>query len=117
MIPNAHAVIFLLSVDTGVTASDLAIWNNFIATTDSDHRAGRFAVLNKIDMLWDDIQGEQHTQEAISQVHRKTAELLGLKREEVMLVSAKQADRKSTRLNSSHVRISYAVFCLKKKKS
>src|SRR6266498_2245824 len=25
------------------------------------------------------------------------------------------ADRKSTRLNSSHVRISYAVFCLKKK--
>src|SRR5690554_7193030 len=27
-----------------------------------------------------------------------------------------QQDRKSTRLNSSHVRISYAVFCLKKKK-
>src|SRR3989442_7242566 len=27
------------------------------------------------------------------------------------------ADRKSTRLNSSHVRISYAVFCLKKKKT
>src|SRR5690554_6980974 len=26
------------------------------------------------------------------------------------------SDRKSTRLNSSHVRISYAVFCLKKKK-
>src|SRR5690554_8056108 len=29
---------------------------------------------------------------------------------------AVQKDRKSTRLNSSHVRISYAVFCLKKKK-
>src|SRR5436305_4351820 len=28
----------------------------------------------------------------------------------------RSADRKSTRLNSSHVRISYAVFCLKKKK-
>src|SRR5690625_6284445 len=27
-----------------------------------------------------------------------------------------EADRKSTRLNSSHVAISYAVFCLKKKK-
>src|SRR5207302_2092072 len=27
-----------------------------------------------------------------------------------------QRDRKSTRLNSSHVKISYAVFCLKKKK-
>src|SRR3989442_8766208 len=27
-----------------------------------------------------------------------------------------ERDRKSTRLNSSHVRISYAVFCLKKKK-
>src|SRR2546428_4798733 len=29
---------------------------------------------------------------------------------------AKKADRKSTRLNSSHDQISYAVFCLKKKK-
>src|SRR3989442_5561171 len=28
-----------------------------------------------------------------------------------------EGDRKSTRLNSSHVRISYAVFCLKKKKN
>src|SRR5690554_7006850 len=29
--------------------------------------------------------------------------------------NGKKVDRKSTRLNSSHVRISYAVFCLKKK--
>src|SRR6266498_2146536 len=29
------------------------------------------------------------------------------------LTTGKRADRKSTRLNSSHVRISYAVFCLK----
>src|SRR5690606_41455604 len=32
------------------------------------------------------------------------------------VVSASCVDRKSTRLNSSHVKISYAVFCLKKKK-
>src|SRR5690554_7102226 len=31
-------------------------------------------------------------------------------------LSSTEKDRKSTRLNSSHVRISYAVFCLKKKK-
>src|SRR2546430_8847208 len=31
-------------------------------------------------------------------------------------VAARIADRKSTRLNSSHSQISYAVFCLKKKK-
>src|SRR5256885_8547239 len=31
--------------------------------------------------------------------------------------TAKRLDRKSTRLNSSHLVISYAVFCLKKKKS
>src|SRR5690606_40370026 len=30
--------------------------------------------------------------------------------------AARTGDRKSTRLNSSHVKISYAVFCLKKKK-
>src|SRR5437870_10310501 len=33
-----------------------------------------------------------------------------------LLVCPADADRKSTRLNSSHVAISYAVFCLKKKK-
>src|SRR5256885_6043162 len=31
-------------------------------------------------------------------------------------IGARQVDRKSTRLNSSHLVISYAVFCLKKKK-
>src|SRR5207253_10939084 len=35
-------------------------------------------------------------------------------REGLALVAAVKADRKSTRLNSSHVAISYAVFCLKK---
>src|SRR5204863_7879955 len=33
-----------------------------------------------------------------------------------LLVKGSTIDRKSTRLNSSHVEISYAVFCLKKKK-
>src|SRR5690606_41984522 len=35
---------------------------------------------------------------------------------QAMLQHQAAADRKSTRLNSSHVKISYAVFCLKKKK-
>src|SRR5690625_1363147 len=37
--------------------------------------------------------------------------------DETILKETIQLDRKSTRLNSSHVAISYAVFCLKKKKS
>src|SRR5699024_11772810 len=37
--------------------------------------------------------------------------------QELVDVRAVCEDRKSTRLNSSHVSISYAVFCLKKKKS
>src|SRR3712207_8373406 len=36
--------------------------------------------------------------------------------EDLVLVRALVGDRKSTRLNSSHANISYAVFCLKKKK-
>src|SRR5690606_40788689 len=34
----------------------------------------------------------------------------------LVAATAPNSDRKSTRLNSSHVKISYAVFCLKKKK-
>src|SRR5690554_7320883 len=45
-----------------------------------------------------------------------TLTLLASLAEERQLADKIQADRKSTRLNSSHVRISYAVFCLKKKK-
>src|SRR5690606_40275143 len=37
-------------------------------------------------------------------------------RDEDRIQAAQQRDRKSTRLNSSHVKISYDVFCLKKKK-
>src|SRR5437667_4476291 len=39
-----------------------------------------------------------------------------LKRDAYGKLSPSQVDRKSTRLNSSHITISYAVFCLKKKK-
>src|SRR2546427_2864786 len=44
------------------------------------------------------------------------AEEVGLTLEKATLKDLGQADRKSTRLNSSHSQISYAVFCLKKKK-
>src|SRR3989442_4763105 len=45
--------------------------------------------------------------------HQATADLLASLLSFPVTVNR---DRKSTRLNSSHVRISYAVFCLKKKK-
>src|SRR3712207_7886314 len=44
----------------------------------------------------------------------RIAELLGT---EPSRIGVKATDRKSTRLNSSHANISYAVFCLKKKKN
>src|SRR5690554_7592994 len=46
---------------------------------------------------------------------RAIPSLEGGKRAEIEWLEDMTADRKSTRLNSSHVRISYAVFCLKKK--
>lgn len=90
MLPRAHAIIFLLSADTGVTASDLTIWKDHIDTEHADHRAGRFAVLNKIDVLWDDLQGEKHTQEAIDRVRGYTADHLGMRQSDVIPLSAKQ---------------------------
>src|SRR2546422_7749514 len=42
--------------------------------------------------------------------------LLGPQATAAQLAAQRHADRKSTRLNSSHGYISYAVFCLKKKK-
>ena len=90
MVPKAQAIIFLLSADAGVTASDLAIWKRFIQTKDADHRAGRFAVLNKIDVLWDDLQGDTHIAASIEQVRKSTAQHLGIDIEDVLPLSAKQ---------------------------
>src|SRR5947209_14287818 len=44
----------------------------------------------------------------------QSCELSSVKRDEMVVLN--EIDRKSTRLNSSHANISYAVFCLKKKK-
>ena len=90
MIPKAQAIIFLLSADAGVTASDLSIWKRFIHTKDADHRAGRFAVLNKIDVLWDDLQGETHVASSIEKVRQATADNLGIDVGDVLPLSAKQ---------------------------
>src|SRR2546426_12830911 len=49
-------------------------------------------------------------------VRRERVDLIGQRVVEVDLRCELIADRKSTRLNSSHLVISYAVFCLKKKK-
>src|SRR3989442_8279661 len=54
------------------------------------------------------------SRESLRPVQRGVAESLSDGRDRLRVLHAR--DRKSTRLNSSHVRISYAVFCLKKKK-
>src|SRR3712207_7411541 len=46
----------------------------------------------------------------------EVAAVLQEREQGLALPPAEAADRKSTRLNSSHANISYAVFCLKKKK-
>src|SRR5438270_4971321 len=48
---------------------------------------------------------------------RRRLELEVLRRQRERAVRGRPEDRKSTRLNSSHSQISYAVFCLKKKKN
>jgi len=90
MVPKAQAIIFILSADAGVTASDLSIWKRFVQTKDADHRAGRFAVLNKIDVLWDDLQGDTHVAASIEQVRQNTANHLNIDIDDVIPLSAKQ---------------------------
>src|SRR2546426_7368878 len=56
--------------------------------------------------------GRRHLHERLAHVRRPACGRLALPLEPL-----EQRDRKSTRLNSSHLVISYAVFCLKKKKN
>ncbi|MVW74330.1 dynamin-like GTPase family protein [Pseudomonas xionganensis] len=91
MLPSAQAIIFLLSADTGVTASDMQIWQEHIRQLDEDTQSSLFAVLNKIDILWDDLAGVAFVHNAIRQIQSSTARQLGIQVDEVLPLSAKQA--------------------------
>ncbi|MCP8462921.1 dynamin-like GTPase family protein [Pseudomonas sp. ZM23] len=91
MLPAAQSILFLLAADTGVTASDMAIWQNHIRQLGEDNHTTLYAVLNKIDVLWDDLAGESFMQNAIRQIQDTTARQLGIARDDVLPLSAKQA--------------------------
>src|SRR5687768_5230463 len=86
-IPNAHAVLFLLSVDTGVTKSDLEIWDRYV-------RPGlpqKIAVLNKVDLMWDELKSTEEIAAAVDRMVENTGQHLQLPRERIFAISAQKA--------------------------
>ena len=86
-IPNAHALLFLLATDTGVTQSDFEIWSKLVAK----HAGQHYAVLNKIDMLWDDLKTQEEIDQTIQRQIDSTASQLGISASSVLAVSAQKA--------------------------
>jgi hypothetical protein len=85
-IPAAHAILFLLSIDTGVTKSDLEIWDRYV-------RPGlpqKVAVLNKVDLMWDELKSAEEIQRAIDRMIDTTASHLHLPRERIFAISAQK---------------------------
>jgi hypothetical protein len=89
LIPQAHAVVFMLGADTGVTKSDLAIWREHLITESTDPDA-RLVVLNKIDTLWDALSTPAQIQAQIDRQKVSTAEILGIPKSKVIAVSAQK---------------------------
>jgi hypothetical protein len=89
LIPQAHAVVFILGADTGVTKSDLAIWREHL-TTETDTSETRLVVLNKIDTLWDDLSTPAQVEAQIDRQKSSTAQILGIAPDRVIAVSAQK---------------------------
>lgn len=89
LIPQAHAVVFILAADTGVTKSDLAIWREHLIT-EGDGTDTRLVVLNKIDTLWDALSTPAQVQAQIDRQIVTSADILGLPRSQVIPVSAQK---------------------------
>jgi hypothetical protein len=87
LIPSAHAVLYVLGVDTGVTRSDMEVWQRHV----QNHGARCVSVLNKVDLLWDDLKSEQQVAESLAAQVEHTARILGLPRQHVLPVSAQKA--------------------------
>jgi len=90
MLPNAHAVLFILAADTGVTKSEIDVWRQYISGTRWKQK-GRLAVLNKIDGLWDELKDEVEIQKEITKQVNTSAELLGLDANQIFPISAQKA--------------------------
>ena len=91
MLPKAQAVLFVLAADTGVTKSDLEVWNNYVQRSAKTGRQnGYVAVLNKIDTLWDELRSDADIAQSINQQTQETARVLGIGRNMVFPVSAQK---------------------------
>jgi hypothetical protein len=86
LIPNAHAVLFILGAETGVTKSDIDVWRNHIGAG-----TGRLVVLNKIDTMWDELKSAAANDADIARQQASVARDLGLSEDKVFPVSAKKA--------------------------
>jgi hypothetical protein len=89
MLPNAHAVLFILGADTGVTKSEIDVWRQYISGTRWKQK-GRLAVLNKIDGLWDELKDEVEIEKELAKQVRVSAELLGLDTNQIFPTSAQK---------------------------
>jgi len=89
LIPQAHAVVFILAADTGVTKSDLSIWREHLIT-EGGGTDTRLVVLNKVDTLWDALSTPEQVQAQIDRQIATSAEILGLPRAQVIAVSAQK---------------------------
>ena len=90
LLPNAHAVLFILAADTGVTQSDMAIWNEHIGTP-GGRKKGRIVVLNKIDSMWDELKSEDEINAEITKQTNSCAWTLDLPSRQIFPVSAQKA--------------------------
>lgn len=89
MLPNAHAVLFILGADTGVTKSEMEVWRRYISGARWKQK-GRMAVLNKIDGLWDPLKTDDQVETELYRQLQNTAELLGLPRDQILPTSAQK---------------------------
>ena len=89
LIPQAHAVVFILGADTGVTRSDLSIWQEHLASS-AKGSDNRLVVLNKIDTLWDALSTPEQVQAQIDRQRANSAGILGLQSAQVLAVSAQK---------------------------
>lgn len=89
-LPEAQAILFVLSAAAGVTASDMQIWQEHIQVLRQENCTTVITLLNKIDSLWDDLNGDQEIEANIMELRKLTAKQLNMLPEHVLPVSAKQ---------------------------
>ncbi len=85
---SSHAIVFVVSADTGVTRSEYQTWRDHVR---GGNTSNIIVVINKIDLLWDELKSRTEIEQDVKKQIREVSRILKVRPDQIFPVSAQKA--------------------------